>query len=203
MVELGCHLGSSLRSGAGLYARRVLQAGTHRLGPDSATLSVHTERAGAAAKAGHDLLIHVTSWAGTIVVGDSSGEIDLELSADPRSLRVREGRGGKTKLDEADIENIHKTLDDEVLLGREIAFRSTRAEADGDLIHVDGELTLFGNTRPVSFELSVGDDDAVAAEALVKQSYWGMKPYSTLFGALKVADEVRVELHGQLDGPST
>src|SRR5512132_1912784 len=42
--------------GRRLYARRVsIQSGTHRFGPDNATLSVLTHRAGAAAKAGHDL----------------------------------------------------------------------------------------------------------------------------------------------------
>ena len=39
-----------------------IQAGRYRLGRDNATLSVLTERAGAAAKAGHDLVIRVTSW---------------------------------------------------------------------------------------------------------------------------------------------
>jgi hypothetical protein len=34
----------------------------------------------------------------------------------------------------------------------------------------------------------------VRATVVVTQSVFGMKPYSTLFGALKVADEVRVEL---------
>ena len=32
------------------------------------------------------------------------------------------------------------------------------------------------------------------ASAIVKQSDWGIKPYSALFGALKVADEVQLEL---------
>ena len=34
--------------------------------------------------------------------------------------------------------------------------------------------------------------DALTGSATVKQSDWGMKPYSALFGALKVADEVEV-----------
>jgi polyisoprenoid-binding protein YceI len=175
-----------------------LDAGTHRLGPDNATLSVHTERAGAAAKAGHDLLIHVTSWEATITVGDSPDAVSLELSADPTSLRVQEGTGGMMALDDADLDNIHQTIDDEVLKRRDIAFRSTGARADGDVIHADGELTLFGNAHPVSFDLRIGDDGAVSASAVVKQTDWGMKPYSALFGALKVADDVRVELSGQV-----
>jgi polyisoprenoid-binding protein YceI len=63
---------------------------------------------------------------------------------------------------------------------------------------VDGELTLAGTTRPLAFDLDVGDDGRLRAVAVVKQSEWGMKPYSALFGALKVADDVRVELDAGL-----
>jgi polyisoprenoid-binding protein YceI len=101
-------------------------------------------------------------------------------------------------LDDADLENIRQTIDDEVLQRRDIAFRSTGAAVDGDVIHVDGELTMFGNTHPVSFDLRVGKDDAVSGAAVVRQTDWGIKPYSALFGALKVADEVRVELDGHV-----
>ncbi len=159
---------------------------------------------GAAAKAGHDLAIEVTAWEATIVVADEPAEIRLELTADPASLRVREGKGGMQALGDDDIDNIHQTIDDEVLLRREIAFRSTSAVAEGeDLVRVEGELTLFGNTRPISFDLRAGDDGSVAATAVVKQSDWGMKPYSALFGALKVADEVRVVLDGHLAEPAS
>jgi polyisoprenoid-binding protein YceI len=178
--------------------QEVLHAGTHEVGPANATLSVHTERGGAAAKAGHDLLIRVTSWQGKIVVGESPDDVSLELGVDPTSLRVQGGHGGMTQLDEADLENIHKTIDDEVLRRRDIAFRSTGTAVDGDVIHVDGDLTLFGNAHPVSFDLRVGEDGALSGAAVLRQTDWGMKPYSALFGALKVADEVRVELDGHL-----
>jgi polyisoprenoid-binding protein YceI len=161
---------------------------------------VHTARAGAAAKAGHDLLIHVTSWKATIKVGDHPGDVSLELNADPTSLRAKEGHGGIQALDDGDLDNIHKTIDDEVLKRRDIAFRSTGASVDGDVIHADGELTLFGSTHPISFDVRAGDDGAVSARAVVKQTDWGMKPYSALFGALRVADEVRVELTGHVAG---
>ena len=37
-------------------------------------------------------------------------------------------------------------------------------------------------------------DGWLSASAVRKQTAWGIKPYSTLFGALKVADEVEVTL---------
>ena len=60
-----------------------------------------------------------------------------------------------------------------------------------------GDLTLFGATRPIAFELALAGGRVTGA-AVVKQTEWGMKPYSALFGALKVADEVRVEIDAAL-----
>ena len=172
----------------------MIEPGTYRFGPSNATLSVRTRRGGAAAKAGHDLLLHVTEWEGTLTIGDGGAPAAAELAADATSLRVQEGTGGMKALDEDDKANIHQTIDDEVLQRRDIAFRSTSVEGD----RAEGELTLGDRTRPLSLELDVSDDGAVSATATVKQSDWGMKPYTALFGALKVADEVRVEIDARL-----
>ncbi len=56
---------------------------------------------------------------------------------------------------------------------------------------VSGELTMNGNRHPLGFELSVGDE-GITARATVTQSDWGIKPYSGLFGTLKVRDEIEV-----------
>jgi polyisoprenoid-binding protein YceI len=177
-----------------------LRAGTHQLGPHNATLSVHTKRKGAAAKAGHDLVIHVTSWEGSLELGEDPESTSVELTADGASLRVQEGTGGLKALGDDDKASIHQTIDDEVLKRQDIAFRSTSAQpaADGGRIRVEGDLTLVGTTRPIAFELVVGDDEALSATAVVTQSNWGVKPYTGLFGALKVLDEVEVVLDGQL-----
>jgi hypothetical protein len=171
-------------------------AATHTLGPDNGTLSVKTERTGAAAKAGHNLLIHVTAWEATLALGD---EPSLSLKADPKSLRVIEGTGGLQKLGDDDKENIQTTIDDEVLKGKGIEFRSTSAEDDGSgKLTVQGELTLNDKTSPMTFDLQIGDDGKLTGTAVVKQTSHKMKPYSAMFGALKVVDEVTVEIDGTL-----
>jgi polyisoprenoid-binding protein YceI len=171
-----------------------LAAGTYRLGPDAGTLSVHTGRTGAAAKAGHDLLLEVTAWEATIEVGEQTS---VELTADPTSLRVREGRGGMQSLGDDDMANIHETIDGEVLKRQPIAFRSIAVEVAGPSLAVEGELTVAGQTRPLAFDVNLADR-RVRATAVVTQTDFGMKPYSTLFGALKVADDVTVELDAAL-----
>jgi len=166
----------------------------YELGPGNGTLSVRTSRTGTVAKAGHDLLIHVTRWSGTLDTGDAPS---VALDADATSLKVREGTGGMMALDDGDLANIEQTIDDEVLKRQDISFRSTRAEETAAGLSVTGDLTLRGTTRPVAFDLVLADG-RVRGTAVVKQTEWGMKPYTALFGALKVADEVRVEIDAAL-----
>jgi len=164
---------------------------THHYGPDNATLTVQTRRGGAAAKAGHDLLLLVTRWEGTLEAGDD-GPTAATLTADSTSLRVQRGEGGMMALSEDDKANIHQTIDDEVLKRADIAFRST--SIDG--ARVQGELTIGSTTKPIEFELEA-DGGSVSATIAVTQSKWGMKPYSALFGALKVHDDVVVALQSR------
>ena len=173
-----------------------IQAGTHKLGPENGTLSVRTGRTGAAAKAGHDLLIDVTAWQARLEVGEDPAQTSIVLDADATSLRVREGTGGIQALGDDDKASIEKTIDDDVLKRQGIEFRSTTVQttADGSRISVQGELTLVGKAGPIAFDLTVDDDGNLRGSAVVKQTDWGITPYSTLFGALKVADEVEVVL---------
>lgn len=158
-------------------------------GPDNARLTIRTARTGAASKAGHDLVIEVGSWQATL---DPDGQPALTLTADSRSLRVLEGTGGVKALDDDDKTNIAKTIDDEVLKGCAIEFRSSRVERRPDgVLAVTGELELAGRRGAVEFDLT-SRDDGIAGEAIVKQTAFGIKPYSALFGTLKVADEVRI-----------
>ena len=175
-------------------------AGSHKLGPESATLSVRTRRTGAAAKAGHNLLIDVTAWRATLEVGEVPAQTSIVLDADATSLRVREGTGGMQALGDDDKASIQETIDDDVLKRQSIEFRSTavQAAADGRRLSVQGELTLVGQARPIAFDLTVGADGKLSGSAVVKQTDWGITPYSTLFGALKVVDQVVVVLDAGL-----
>ena len=171
---------------------------TYSLGPEDGTLSVRTQRTGAAAMAGHNLLIHVTSWEATIGLGERT---TITLDVDGASLRVQEGSGGMQALQDEDKENIRQTIDDEVLRREKIAFRSTAVEVVGAGMNVTGDLTLNGETRSLSFDLALTADGRLEGTAVVKQTDWGMKPYSGLFGALKVVDEVEVGIDATLPEP--
>ena len=124
----------------------------------------------------------------------------ITLHADGSSLRVIEGHGGMKKLDEDDKQSIQQTIDDEVLRATAIDFSSDAVEhaPDSGRLTVAGTLALAGASNPVTFELAIADDGHLTGSAVVKQSDWGIKPYSTLFGALKVADEVTVTVDANL-----
>ncbi len=177
-----------------------IPAGTYELGPEHATLTVKTGKTGAAARAGHNLEIEVTSWSATLQVDDDPAISTVRLTADSRSLKVLNGTGGMQALGDDDKVSIKQTIDDEVLKGGGIEFRSRAVEPgpDGDSLRVTGELTLLGTRRPLAFDLQRAADGRFTATATVKQTNWGIKPYSALFGTLKVVDEVEVSCDGRL-----
>jgi polyisoprenoid-binding protein YceI len=171
-----------------------IMPGTHELGPENASLRIETKRRGAAAKAGHDLVIEVGSWQGTLVIGEDPDQNSLELSADSGSMEVIEGTGGIKALTDEDKIEIKKTLEAEVLQAGQVEFKSTAVTPMNDegRLKISGELSMNGNVHPLDFELELRSDGPVSARATVKQSDWGIEPYSGLFGTLKVRDEVEV-----------
>jgi YceI-like domain len=175
-----------------------VQVGTYRLGPEHGTLSVRTRRTGAAAKAGHNLRFQVTAWEAVLEVADDPASSLAELSADGGSLRVVEATGGVTSLSEGDKRGIEQTVDDEILRRRQVVFRSSSVEANGAGFRLEGELTLMGAAFPYTIDVTVDGDGVLRAQTVVRQTDHGMKPYSTLFGALKVVDEVTIELEARL-----
>lgn len=174
-----------------------IEAGTYTLGPDNATLRVKTGRHGAAAKAGHDLVIEVKSWEATLTVAGDPAASSLELTADPTSLHVLKGEGGLQALGDDDKADIRKSIDKDVLKKKAIAFKSTSVAEAGGGLSVGGDLEIGGKSKPVEFVVTGGGGKA-AGSATINQSDWGIKPYSALFGALKVNDDVTVEVEGNL-----
>jgi polyisoprenoid-binding protein YceI len=177
-----------------------IATGAHRLGPDNAALVVKTYREGVAARVGHDLVIDVTQWEATLTVTGDPAQSTLELRADPRSLHVREGLRGLKPLSDKDRTEIRRTIDEKVLGGQPIAFRSSGVELAGDGSHlvVRGDLTMAGATRAISAQLSADPGGHVTGTIPVTQSEWGIKPYRGMMGALKVRDSLDVVVDAQL-----
>jgi polyisoprenoid-binding protein YceI len=178
----------------------ALPTGTHGLGPDNASLQVRTYREGVAAKAGHDLIIDVTRWDATVEVADEPAGWRIELNADPRSLQVREGLRGVKPLTDNDRLEIGKNIDEKILGGHPIQFRSSavRPADDSGRLTVEGALSMAGRTGPLTADLGVDDGGAISGTIPLRQSDWGIKPYRGLMGALKVRDEIEVAIAANL-----
>jgi hypothetical protein len=84
-----------------------------------------------------------------------------------------------------------------------IEFRSTSIEnrANG-VLHVDGNLELHGQTRPISFDAAPGENGAFTGSANVRQTDFGITPIRIAGGAVSVRDDVRVEFTIQFIGGS-
>jgi polyisoprenoid-binding protein YceI len=182
------------RTRGGSIALVSLAPGSHRVGPETGSLVVKTYREGVAAKVGHDLVIEVSRWEGTVDIAGSA----IELSADSSSLEVREGLRGVKPLTDKDRVEIRKNIDDK-LRRLPIRFRSSAARIDDDgRLVVEGELTMADVTRPVTARLGVEADGRVGGTIALAQSDWGIKPYRGLMGALKVRDEVEIVIDVRL-----
>jgi polyisoprenoid-binding protein YceI len=172
----------------------VFPAGTHKVDGDNGTLQVRTYREGLAQRVGHDLIIDVVQWEAAADVREDGTLAAVHLDVDPHSLQVREGLHGIKPLTDKDRADIGKTIDEKILRGRPIAFRSTAVEPGNGGLIVRGELELAGATRTASFELDTTADGRVRGTLPVTQSEWGIKPFRGMMGALKVRDTIEVVL---------
>ncbi len=78
-------------------------------------------------------------------------------------------------------------------------FVASRVIVSGDGGSVDGTLTIHGADRPLRLAVVHGDAHQYRGTATVTQSAFGIKPYSGMFGTLKVRDEVQIEFDVDLD----
>jgi hypothetical protein len=164
--------------------------GTHSIGPSNGSLKVKTGREGAAAKAGHDLVLGVTSWEATVEGGDNPS---IRLTADPSSFDVHEGTGGAKALSEKDKGEIKKSITGKVLGSSQITFQSSEVTDSS----AKGDLSIAGSSSSVDVPLKV-NGGSISGSVTLSQSEFGIKQFKALMGALKVSDQVTVEFQGSL-----
>jgi len=174
----------------------VISSGTYEIGPSQGTLQLHTGREGMAKKVGHDLVIEAKRWTAKVNVdGDNPTNSTATVTVDTRSLEVISGEGGAKALSDKDRKDIKENIDKKVLKTDkfpDITFTSTKVVSGGaDKFTVSGDCTIMGTARPATMEIVVSGSKATGTMHL-KQSDWGIKPFSALMGALKLADALTV-----------
>ncbi|MDQ1686894.1 MAG: hypothetical protein QOC82_3631 [Frankiaceae bacterium] len=172
-----------------------IQAGTHQIGPSNGSLKIKTGREGAAAKAGHDLVLEAKTWDGTVEIGDDAS---VKLTVDPSSIEVESGTGGAKPLGDKDKADIKKSMADKILGGSQISFESSDVKVDNGSMNVSGNLSVAGSSNSITMPLTVADDGTVSGSVTLSQSDYGIKQFKALMGALKVKDSVEVQLEAKL-----
>jgi polyisoprenoid-binding protein YceI len=180
------------------------QPGRHVLSADRGRVTLLTARDGVAGIAGHDLTIEVRVWSGELTVGDEGTPTELSVKLDLTSLVVIAGTGGVKPLTDRDRREIAVTARKVLGVDRhpEATFTASAFEpgADGGGF-IQGTLTLGGISRPLRLHVSSTGDNSFRATASVRQSEFGIKPYTAFLGALKVSDAVGVEVDVNLAEP--
>jgi polyisoprenoid-binding protein YceI len=179
----------------------TIKPGTYNLGPSDGKLQVRTGRQGMASKVGHDLTLEASNWKATVTVDAEPAQSEVQATIEPRSLEVVSATGGAKPVSEKDKNDIKKNIAG--LLGNNsITFRSTSVKArDDNNVTVTGDLAIAGQSRQVTLDLTMQPDGETArlqGRVPIVQSNFGVKPFSAMMGALKVKDEVEVELEVKL-----
>ena len=174
-------------------------AGSFDLGPQTSTLVLRTTSEGKMARAGHNLTLTVEDWSGTLVVGDTPVASSLRVTANLATLRVLEAHGGLKPLSDFERGQIEKNAAG--VLGvthqPELTFTSTAIDGTWDEGRMEGTLTLAGRAEVQQFRIAAADG-VYTATGTITQSRYGIKPFSLMMGALKVGDDVTVEVTATL-----
>jgi polyisoprenoid-binding protein YceI len=164
-------------------------------------LVVQTEVAGRAARLGHRLTLAVNSWRAS--VSWSGGQpVTAELTADVDSLEVLRGSGGLKSLSAPEKalarSNALGSLDAKTF--PRITFSTKQIHASDDGYSMAGTLTVRDRERPCTIDLHVADLGTswrMSCSTVVRQSEYGVKPYSLMMGSIRVADDVTVSFSAE------
>ena len=159
-------------------------------------LLIRTGVAGRAARMGHRLTIAMNRWQAT-VNWTGAEPVAAELTVEIDSFEVLRGEGGVKALSGPEKvlvkSNALKSLD----AGRypEIRFTADVIDRIDDGYRLTGTLQIRGKSRKHVIDLrteDLGEAWRMSAESAVRQTDYGVKPYSMLMGSMQVADEVTV-----------
>jgi polyisoprenoid-binding protein YceI len=176
----------------------AMRAGHYTFGTGEGRITMRTSRDGLVAQAGHDLTIDAARWNGELVIGPDLAPAGLEVTIDLGALVVREGTGGIKPLSDRDKREISVTARKILGVDRqpEATFTATEFEAspDGSGGVITGTLSLAGRSKPQRLDVTQIAPGRYRATTTVRQTDFGIKPYSAFLGSLKVADVVGVEV---------
>jgi len=186
--------------GMSRQATSAQQARNYKIIAAESSLWVYVAKGGLLSAFAHNHNIGVASFQGTVTVpanGAADGSLRLEIDA--KSLNVAD-KG----ISEKDRAEIAKSMHSEVLHSEKypkIVFASVGVSefkawgGDNYSFLLQGDLTLHGTTKRITVPVTAAINAQTikaAGKYVLRQSSWGITPYSKAGGAVKVKDEVVV-----------
>ncbi|MGD8617444.1 MAG: YceI family protein [Gammaproteobacteria bacterium] len=178
----------------------------YEIDSEASQILVYVYRTGRMARLGHNHLVSVQNLEGHLWLADPLSDSRVEirfpvqgLVVDDPELRAGAGSEFDTGLSRSDVEKTRRNmLGGQVLDAAAhpwIVVRATPAGGEPPELELDAEIEIRGQARrfPVPVHLEAGPDRVlVSGELALRQSDFGMIPYSVLGGALAVRDELEI-----------
>lgn len=159
-------------------------------------LILRTGVTGPAARMGHRLTLAMTRWQATATWAGGEPSV-AELSVQVDSLEVQRGEGGVKALSGPEKSLVRSNALRSLGADRfpEIRFVADAVEKTDNGYRLTGALRIRGRSHERVIDLhtvDLGTSWRLSAASTVRQSDYGIKPYSMLMGAMQVVDEVTV-----------
>jgi polyisoprenoid-binding protein YceI len=157
-------------------------------------LRLRTGVKGRAARMGHRLTIAMTRWQ-AMVRWAGADPVAAELAVEADSFQVVGSQGGVKGLSGPEKALVRSNALSSLDAGRspEIRFTADVIEQTEKGYRLTGTLQIRGKQKQHVIDLhteDLGDSWRMSAESTIRQSDYGIKPYSLLMGSVQVADDV-------------
>jgi hypothetical protein len=154
-------------------------------------LDVLTSREGVFSVAGHDLRLRAAGV--DVEVRADRVVVDIDARAIEPICARRGGKDAPGVLSDADLRRIHSNVRGEVLQSARYPTIHVELKRRAPTVAmINAQLTLCGRTGPLRVFVE-RRGDRLYGHAELSQRAFGLEPYQTMFGAIRVADLVEIE----------
>ena len=157
------------------------------------TIHIFTFKDGLLSAVAHDLRLRLEQFAVTLEGTAVHGEFDLKsIHLDGP---VQNGVVRPEDYDDGKRADVEKAMHQDVLDTAKhptARFKGQALSRDGGFA-VSGDLELAGRTAPLAFDVR-GENGNYRAEIEIAPSRWGIAQYKALLGAIRLKDQVRIEI---------
>ncbi|RPJ57804.1 MAG: YceI family protein [Acidobacteria bacterium] len=157
--------------------------------PERSVMTIRAFKSGLFSAFAHNHEIEARGLEGEVVTTENQ---QVSLRIDTRKIKVLD-----PQLSADDRAEVQRTMEGPKVLDitrfPEIRFQSTSVtQKNPTLWQVSGNLTLHGQTRPVTVQVT-GSGSRYSGQATVRQRDFGIQPVSLFGGTVKVKDELKIE----------